>query len=53
MNECILFKIVEITTCYKLISIYYKVHCELGYFVQSYVVLCASNNCKLPLIKRE
>ena len=49
MNEFILFKIVEIATCYKLISIYYKVHCELRYFVQCHVILDANNNCKLPL----
>ena len=41
MNECILFKIAEITTCYKLISIYYKLHCELRYFVQCHVILGA------------
>ena len=49
MNEFILFKIVEITSCYKLISIYYKVRCELRYFVQCHVILGANNNCKLPL----
>ena len=49
MNEFILFKTVEITTCYKLISIYYKVHCELRCFVQCHVILGANNNCKLPL----
>ena len=49
MNEFILFKIVEITTCYQLISIYYNVHYELRYFVQCHVILGASNNCKLSL----
>ena len=49
MNEFILFKIVEITTCYKLISTYYNVHYKLRYFVQCHVILGANNNCKLPL----
>ena len=49
MNEFILFKIVEIATCYKLISTYYNVHYELRYFVQCHVILGANNNCKLPL----
>ena len=49
MNECILSKTVEITTCYKLISIYHKVHCDLRYFVQCHVILGANNNCKRPL----
>ena len=49
MNDFILFKIVEITTCYKLISTYYNVHYKLRYFVQCHVVLGANNNCKLPL----
>ena len=53
MNEFILFKIVEITTCYKLISTYYNVHYKLRYFVQCYVILGANNNCKLSLnVKR-
>ena len=33
MNEFILFKIVEITTCYKLISTYYNVHYKLPYYL--------------------
>ena len=49
MNEFILFKIAEITTCYKLISTYYKVHCELRYFVLCHVILGANKDCKLPL----
>ena len=49
MNEFILLKIVEITTCYKLITICYKVDCELHYFVQCHVILGANNNCELPL----
>ena len=49
MNKFILFKIVEITTCYKLISTYYNVHYKLRYFVQCHVILGANNDCKLPL----
>ena len=47
MNEFTLFKIVEFTTCYKLISTYYNVHYKLRYFVQCDVIPGANNSCKL------
>ena len=42
MNEFILFNIFEITVCYKLITIYYKVHFALS------SILGANNNFKVP-----